>query len=895
MTGRLGSRFADLRLSTGEPFTVLYGPGVDDTFIGTDYRERDLDASLWHLLRAESCAYVAYSSQRRPLYFLDPDSEERSRPAGRARAAAPARPSAGPAGPAGHAGSAGSTGEAGSAGPGLMRHPRLRGPLGRLVVRPPAEARNAGPAGERTTAPAEPGPPRTLSDPFTVMTLSGYLANPPRRTAVVFTDAESTLRHTDATRPLNTFFGDWARHGDYDHPVVLVFARATFDACVEYVESLSGYPGLVARLRRRGAPSARIGYPDEAELHRLVQRLRLRHGLRIANWRELDTVVRAMAAQPLTVKNWRSHLLSLGDTPFSRKELAERGWLPRSAGPGTGTSADRDTRSAEERLADLPGLEPVKKHLEEMRRRVVSERLLRARGRGTGAATASPHMLFAGPPGTGKTTVARLVGEMYRELGVLSKGHVVEARLDDMIAGYVGQTAARANAVMDEAMNGVLFLDEVHGLNSENGGFDRDVLKPLITRLENDRDRLVVIAAGYPHMIDEFLASDLGLPRRFGHRITFPDYPPDVLHTILLGNLEASGLIWDKTLAGQLLQVVTELHATRRPDFGNAGTMRELSSRIFTAWAARVGEDIDQPLSIEDLPEDCRPPAPPPDDGTLLSGLDDMVGLASVREAITALADRIRLRQARGRDLPAPPHLLFSGPPGTGKTSVARDVGTMLRGLGLLRQGHVVEVTRVDLVGEYVGTTAPRVREAVHKALDGVLFIDEAYSLTSGSAIHGADFGKEAIDTLVREMEHWNDRLVVIAAGYPREMDEFLRSNSGLASRFTLRVEFPSYSTEELVEVLRRSAEAEGYLLTPEVAERAGRWLDARRRTDPTGFGNAREVRGLLAAMETGLGRRSRPGAAGTGPDGTAPTAATAATAADNSTFTVDDVPVPEG
>ncbi|MEU7467695.1 AAA family ATPase [Streptomyces sp. NPDC044984] len=863
MTGRLGSRFADLRLGVGEPFTVVYGPGVDDTFVGADYRERNLDAVLWHLLRARSCAYVAYSSQRRPLYFLDPESEARSRPSGRAPADAPPRTPTGPAG---------------SAGPGLMRHPRLRGPLGRVVVRPPAPEPNPAPAGVRnassaaegTGSPAEPGPPRALSDPFTVMTLTGYLTDPPRRAAVVFTEAESTLRHTDATRPLNTFFSDWARHGDYDHPVVLVFARPTFDACVEYVESLHGYPGLAARLCRQATPSVRVGFPDEAELHRLVQRMRLRDGLRIGDWRELDSVVRAMAAQPLTVKNWRSNLLSLGDTPLSGGELTERGWLPRSG---------RDTRPAEKQLEDLVGLEPVKEHLKRLRRRVAAEALLRGQGFGENAEPASPHLLFAGPPGTGKTMVARLVGEMYRELGVLSRGHTVETRLDDLIAGYVGQTSSRAHAVLDEAVDGVLFLDEVHGLSSENGSFDRDALKVLLARLENDRDRFVVIAAGYPDKVDEFLASDDGLHRRFGERIVFPDYPPDVLHRILLRYLAARGLRWDGTLADRLLQVVTELHATRGPDFGNAGTMRNLSEEIFTEWAVRVGEDIGQPLTAEDLPEGYRAllPRPAPDDAALLSELDDMVGLAPVRRTLTDLANRIRLRQARGRSLPAPPNLLFTGPPGTGKTTVARAVGEMFRKLGVLRKGHVVETTRADLVAEYVGQTAPRVREAVHAALDGVLFIDEAYSLTAGAGIHGADFGKEAVDTLVSEMENWNDRLTVIAAGYPREMDAFVRSNSGLASRFTLSVEFPPYGAEELVEVLRRSAAADGYLLTPEAAERAGQWFDVRRHADPAGFGSAREVRGLLAAMESRLAGRLLAGP----------------TAADPSTFTADDVPPP--
>lgn len=847
MTSRLGSRFAGLRLNVGEPFTVVYGPGVDDTFIGADYRERNLDAALWHLLRAQSCAYVAYSSQRRPLYFLDAESEARSRPSGRAPAAAPPHRPGKPAG---------------SPGPELMRDPKLRGPLGRVVVRPPAEERNA--------APAEPGPPRALSDPFTVMTLAGYLADPPRRTAVVFTEVESTLRHTEAARPLDAFFSDWARHGDYDHPVVLVFALPTSDACAEYVESLHRYPGLAARLRRQATPSVRVGHPDEAELHRLVQRLRLCHGLRIGDWRELDSVVRAMAAQPLTVKNWRSNLLSLGGTPLSGKELTERGWLPHSG---------RDTRPAHEQLADLAGLEPVKEHLGRLRKRVAAEHLLSRAGLGKDAEKASPHLLFAGSPGTGKTTVARLVGEMYRELGVLTKGHMVETRLDDLVAGFVGQTTDRANSKVDQAMGGVLFLDEVHGVSDEGGSFLPEVIRTLLTRMENDRDRLVVVAAGYPDKIDEFLASDDGLPRRFGEHITFPDHPPDVLHTILLRYLTARGLRWDGTMADQLLQVVTELHATRLPDFGNAGTMRNLSEKIFTEWAVRVGEDIKQPLTVEDLPKGARPFLSRPTAPRNSAGpsvLDGMVGLHTLRKALTGIDNRIRLRQARGRSLPAPPNMLFVGPPGTGKTTVARAVGKMFHTMGLLRKGHVVETTRVDLVAEYVGQTAAKVRAAVHKALDGVLFIDEAYSLIAGSGIQGADFGQEAINTLVSEMENWNDRLVVIAAGYPHEMDAFLRSNSGLPSRFTERVEFPPYSTEELVEMLRRKCAADGYLLTPEAAERAGQWLD-RRRSDSSQFGNARELRGLFDAMESRLAGRLLAAPSTTG----------------HSTFLAEDVPLP--
>jgi SpoVK/Ycf46/Vps4 family AAA+-type ATPase len=724
------------------------------------------------------------------------------------------------------------------------------------------------------------------------MSLASYLRDADHRSAVVLAGAEDTLRYTEAARSLDTFFAEWARNGDSGNPLVLVFAQPTLEGCVSYVERLDGYPALAARLRRQAATpgrqsAARVGCPDEAELHRLIQRLRLRDELAIGAWPQLDALVRAMAAEQLTVKNWRSRLRALAPVPLTREALTARDGL-RAAGGGA------DARPAHERLAELPGLEPVKEHLERLRRRMAAERRLSAQGRGVGAEPASPHLLFSGPPGTGKTTVARLVGEMYRELGLLRRGHVVETRLDDLVAGYVGQTAGRTNAVVDRALDGVLFIDEAYGLSDQQDGFGGEAIQALLTRMENDRDRLVVVVAGYADKMTEFLAANPGLARRFGERIAFPDYPPDVLHTIVLRALAERGLRWDEPLTGLLLRAVTGIHAVRSDDFGNAGAMRDLAQQIFTGWAARVGEDIDQPLTVADLPASCREhlDRPPPDAAAVLAELDGMVGLGAVREVLTDLADRIRLRQARGRAAPAPPHLLFTGPPGTGKTTVARAVGSMFRELGLLRRGHVHEVTRADLVAEFVGQTAPRTREAVRQALDGVLFIDEAYSLSSGSgggrATH--DYGREAIDTLTREMEHFNDRLVVIAAGYPREMDEFVRGNSGLGSRFALRVDFPRYTTPELLEVLRRAAAEEGYTIGEAAAERAGRWLDARWRANPEGFGNAREVRGLLAAMEARLVRRLREAAALAAASG-----GTGIPDLASADFTADDVPDPGG
>jgi AAA+ superfamily predicted ATPase len=178
----------------------------------------------------------------------------------------------------------------------------------------------------------------------------------------------------------------------------------------------------------------------------------------------------------------------------------------------------------------------------------------------------------------------------------------------------------------------------------------------------------------------------------------------------------------------------------------------------------------------------------------------------------------------------------------------------MFKSLGLLRSGHVEEVTRPDLVAGFIGQTAPQTRDAIRRALDGVLFIDEAYSLTRGD--DQRDFGREVIDTLTADMENLRGRLVVVAAGYAEPMEAFLATNPGLRSRFTERVDFPDFSVPELVEILRRQATNERYALTPGAEERAAAWLRAARELHPTDFGNARTVRELMGQMEARMGER---------------------------------------
>ncbi|MBA4379093.1 MAG: stage V sporulation protein K [Anaerolinea sp.] len=197
-------------------------------------------------------------------------------------------------------------------------------------------------------------------------------------------------------------------------------------------------------------------------------------------------------------------------------------------------------------------------------------------------------------------------------------------------------------------------------------------------------------------------------------------------------------------------------------------------------------------------------------------------------------------------------HMVFEGNPGTGKTTVARLLGKIYHSFGLLKKGHLVEVSRSDLVAGFVGQTALKTKEKIRDALDGVLFVDEAYSLYQG---YGSDFGHEAIDTLVKAMEDYRDRLVVIAAGYPLQMTDFIASNPGLSSRFAIKVHFPDFDTLELGEILMNFAQREKYILTHEVLEGACRYLEYTRQLEEY-FGNARSVRNLFEEMKGRLAAR---------------------------------------
>jgi SpoVK/Ycf46/Vps4 family AAA+-type ATPase len=233
----------------------------------------------------------------------------------------------------------------------------------------------------------------------------------------------------------------------------------------------------------------------------------------------------------------------------------------------------------------------------------------------------------------------------------------------------------------------------------------------------------------------------------------------------------------------------------------------------------------------------------------LMAELARLIGLDRVKQEVSALANLMQMVKRREEVGLAPPplsrHLVFAGNPGTGKTTVARLYGRILAALGLLSRGHLVEADRGDLVGEYVGHTAPKTQAAFRRALGGVLFIDEAYALVPYG--QSSDFGQEAVSTLVKLMEDYRDEVVVIAAGYPDDMERFIDSNPGLASRFTRTLTFEDYSSAELVSIVAHLAQQYDYRLADETWEQLLEYFENFPRGER--FGNGRTARQVFQRM----------------------------------------------
>ena len=529
-------------------------------------------------------------------------------------------------------------------------------------------------------------------------------------------------------------------------------------------------------------------------------------------------------------------------------------------------------KSLTELIADLDaliGLQSIKEKIKEHAAYIRFVQLRKEKGFSESEGI-KLHSVFIGNPGTGKTTVAKMMGQLYKKMGLLSKGHVHEVDRSHLIGEYIGQTAPKMKEAIEKARGGVLFIDEAYSLarsKEDHKDFGREAIEILVKEMSNGKGDLVVIVAGYPKEMKTFLESNPGLKSRFKHYFNFPDYLPQELMQIAEYSCGLMEIELHEGARERLHELIVEAYRKRDRTFGNARFVNTLLEEAKINMGLRLikqghAEELPaealkliMPEDIEGIDLEMRSEQPdiPVDEMLLkqaLAELNRLIGLETIKSQINELVHLVRFYRQTGQDVLNTffLHTVFVGNPGTGKTTVARILAKIYKALGIIERGHMVETDRQGLVADYVGQTATKTAKKVEEAMGGVLFIDEAYSLTQRSA-SGGDFGQEAIQTLLKRMEDYRGKFFVFVAGYPDNMDAFLKANPGLSSRFDKILKFGDYTPEQLYQIALLILDERQMIMTPEADGELRELLASEYRSRSRYFGNAREVRKLMEEL----------------------------------------------
>ena len=663
-------------------------------------------------------------------------------------------------------------------------------------------------------------------------------------TAAIFTNADDFIKHfvEDINRRVFDSFNTFDRLGPDNHNIVLfIFPKgAQSKIAADYKDSFF-------EKKITEANTIIISPPTSAEIRNAINHYRLRRGLKV-DFTCLDIVCKRIARE-LCKANFPLEwlMIALND------KIIENNLLLDTDGCDT-MFGKKDNETAIQKLDKLVGMENVKKEIRAL------ENILKNRAERNPSEVSdytdfksrlvpvipfdkkryNMHYILTGNPGTGKTTVAKLLGDIYYELGYLESGHTVEVTRDDLVAGFVGQTAIKTKEKIEEAMGGVLFIDEAYSLakGGEND-FGPEAVSTLVEAMTDRNGRFAVVVAGYPQEMEEFLNLNPGLKDRFESTLHIEDYSPSELLDIFNMNMSKEKFGSSENLSNIVTDFLKNWHSTRDKNWSNARGIEKLINRMYKNWELRGGEKTDSSdpiLDIVDIPTElqqyCKPSQELKEDA--MKELNKLTGLAGVKEMIGKLKRKVKYEHKT-----EPGHYIFAGNPGTGKTTVARLLGDILREEGVLKRGHVVPVGRVDLVAGYEGQSAIKTEKKLKEAIDGILFIDEAYSLYEGGREHG--FAKEVINTIVPFMENNRSRICVICAGYTKDMEDFIQSNDGFTSRFKEIINFDDYDTEELVNILQNFGK--DFILQSEYIQKSRQIFDYWIRNKTRKFGNARDVR----------------------------------------------------
>jgi len=531
------------------------------------------------------------------------------------------------------------------------------------------------------------------------------------------------------------------------------------------------------------------------------------------------------------------------------------------AGASSQASSPSEAFDLEAALADVVGLEDVKEFLRNQQKVLKTRKKREAAGDAAQAqAPEELNMVFAGPPGTGKTMMARLTARMLKEMGYLSKGDLVEVSRSDLVSEYKGQTAKETKRLFESALGGVLVIDEAYALiEGEKDEYGNEAVNELTKCMGDHPGEAVVIMTGYREKMEAFFRrANPGLASRFpkGAWVEFTDYTDGQLVEIAEKLFARDG----RTLtdgARELLPAQLAAHIRKNASGKNARAAGRFVNDVERRQDVRIAdEDLDgDALSIITKADMAVVEPRQANKGFDLDAqFEKFVGMEGIKEQLRQIQVSIEMEEVyrqNGIDVPETraPHMVFTGNPGTGKTTVAKVVARMLHALGAIESDRFVETKREDLVAGHVGQTGPKALEKFKEALGGVLFVDEAYRL------HGAgenDFGHEAAEALMQFAEENRDTTVVILAGYAEEMDRFFDEvNPGMRSRFANIIDFPDYTPDELVAIA--CLNCGDFMVSDTAKERMREVFE--QASKEKGFGNGRYARNLAAKA---LGNKDR-------------------------------------